>query len=58
MVYVVACKQDTNRRIMLPRDLRNLKPLELVSKKFYLGVFHLADYLMLHKTPANAYQLF
>lgn len=32
MVPNLFFQQDTNRRITLPRDLRNLRQLELVSK--------------------------
>ena len=33
------CQQDTNKRIALPRDLRNLRPLELVSSALIWGNF-------------------
>ena len=39
LLYFITCAQDTNKRIMLPRDLRNLQQLELVRKHCYKEIF-------------------
>lgn len=38
--------QDTNRRVALPREIRSVKQLELVSTSFF-NFFHLHSYLAL-----------